>query len=46
MRRNPWPLVIPCHRVVGARDIGGYAGSRDPSSAQISLKNWLLAREA
>ena len=45
MRRNPWPLVIPCHRVVGARDIGGYAGSRDPDSAQISLKNWLLARE-
>ena len=45
MRRNPWPLVIPCHRVVGARDIGGYAGSRDPGSAQISIKNWLLARE-
>lgn len=45
MRRNPWPLVIPCHRVVGARDIGGFAGSRDPASAQISIKNWLLARE-
>jgi methylated-DNA-[protein]-cysteine S-methyltransferase len=45
MRRNPWPLVIPCHRVVGVRDIGGYAGTRDPDSAQISLKNWLLARE-
>ena len=46
MRRNPWPLVIPCHRVVGARDIGGYAGSRDPASRRISLKKWLLAREA
>lgn len=24
-RLNPIPLVIPCHRVTAARDIGGYA---------------------
>ena len=46
MRRNPWPLAIPCHRVVGARDVGGYAGSRDPAGRRVSLKKWLLAREA
>jgi methylated-DNA-[protein]-cysteine S-methyltransferase len=46
MRRNPWPLAIPCHRVVGARDLGGYAGSRDPAGPLVSLKKWLLAREA
>jgi methylated-DNA-[protein]-cysteine S-methyltransferase len=46
MRRNPWPLAIPCHRVVGVRDLGGYAGSRDPASSVVSLKKWLLAREA
>jgi O-6-methylguanine DNA methyltransferase len=46
MRRNPWPLVIPCHRVVGAHDLGGYAGSRNPSSRRMMLKKWLLAREA
>lgn len=46
MRRNPWPLAIPCHRVVGARDLGGYAGSRNPSSRRMMLKKWLLAREA
>jgi methylated-DNA-[protein]-cysteine S-methyltransferase len=46
MRRNPWPLAIPCHRVVGARDLGGYAGSRDPAGPRVSLKKWLLGREA
>ncbi|MFZ4723262.1 MAG: methylated-DNA--[protein]-cysteine S-methyltransferase [Phycisphaerales bacterium] len=46
MRRNPWPLAIPCHRVVGTRDLGGYAGSRNPGSRRLMLKKWLLARES
>ncbi|NBX25138.1 MAG: methylated-DNA--[protein]-cysteine S-methyltransferase [Planctomycetes bacterium] len=46
MRRNPWPLLIPCHRVVGVRDLGGYAGTRDPASRRLDLKRWLLEREA
>jgi len=25
---NPWPLLVPCHRVVGSRDLGGYGGGR------------------
>ena len=24
LRRNPIPVIIPCHRVVGSRDLGGY----------------------
>jgi|LDZT01.1.fsa_nt_gi methylated-DNA-[protein]-cysteine S-methyltransferase len=24
LRRNPTPLVIPCHRVVGEKDVGGF----------------------
>lgn len=36
--RNPWPLVIPCHRVVGGRGPGGYGGGR-------ALKEALLAWE-
>ena len=46
MRRNPWPLAIPCHRVVGVRDLGGYAGSRDPADPRLRLKRWLLELEA
>ncbi|WP_437479146.1 methylated-DNA--[protein]-cysteine S-methyltransferase [Sorangium sp. So ce1014] len=37
--RNPVCLVIPCHRVVGARgDLTGYAGG-------LPRKRWLLAHE-
>jgi methylated-DNA-[protein]-cysteine S-methyltransferase len=39
MARNPVPLVIPCHRVVGASGPGGYAGG-------AALKARLLALEA
>ena len=36
---NPIPLVIPCHRVVGANgSLAGYAGG-------LSNKRWLLAHE-
>jgi len=40
LRANPVPIVIPCHRVVGADgDLVGYAGRR------IALKQRLLAVE-
>jgi len=35
---NPLALIIPCHRVVGAHSLGGFAGS-------VSLKRRLLERE-
>jgi len=41
---NPLPLVIPCHRVVGAQGaLGGFmhAATGDP----IAIKRWLLAHE-
>lgn len=41
MRRNPVPLFIPCHRVVGASGPGGFAGSSSPG-----MKTRLLALEA
>jgi methylated-DNA-[protein]-cysteine S-methyltransferase len=40
---NRLPLVIPCHRVVGARDIGGFMHSRRGQG--IAVKRWLLAHE-
>lgn len=38
MARNPVPLLIPCHRVVGRRGFGGFA-------AGLALKRRLLALE-
>lgn len=29
LRRNPLPLIIPCHRVVGSRGVGGYSPGVD-----------------
>lgn len=38
--RNPIPLIVPCHRVVGAEGLGGYSADGGPS-----LKARLLAHE-
>ncbi|MFZ5579344.1 MAG: methylated-DNA--[protein]-cysteine S-methyltransferase [Pseudomonadota bacterium] len=42
LRANPIPILIPCHRVVGARGLGGYAGASAEGQAR---KRWLLAHE-
>jgi len=40
LRKNPYPLIIPCHRVIRSNgDMGGYGGRQDPRKAR------LLARE-
>lgn len=36
---NPWPIFIPCHRVVSSTGIGGYTGGLD-------VKRFLLDLEA
>ena len=41
---NHLPLVIPCHRVVAADGIGGFAHATD--GYLIEVKRWLLAHEA
>jgi O-6-methylguanine DNA methyltransferase len=39
MNRNPLPIVLPCHRVVGANgSLTGYGGGLD-------RKEWLLRLE-
>ncbi len=42
-RANPTPIVVPCHRVVAAGDLGGFAGAR--SGALVAKKRWLLEHE-
>ncbi|MDD3518952.1 MAG: methylated-DNA--[protein]-cysteine S-methyltransferase [Chromatiales bacterium] len=40
---NPIPIVIPCHRVVSARGVGGYDGHT--SGPVLARKIWLLEHE-
>lgn len=40
---NPYPLIVPCHRVVAASGIGGFAKHDD--GFHIGVKQWLLAHE-
>lgn len=42
-RQNPYPLLIPCHRVVGVRGIGGFCGQREGSL--VAIKRWLIAHD-
>jgi methylated-DNA-[protein]-cysteine S-methyltransferase len=44
LRRNPLPVVVPCHRVVGGSGLGGYAGRTEGAFAEI--KRALLEHEA
>ncbi len=41
---NYFPLVIPCHRVVAAGGIGGFA-NHDDDGYFSRVKRWLLAHE-
>ncbi len=42
-RKNPLPIIIPCHRVVAKNSLGGYAGAR--TGELIEFKKWLLENE-
>lgn len=39
LHRNPWPLIIPCHRVVASDgNVGGYAYGVDLKKMLLSLE--------
>ncbi len=42
-RKNPFPLIIPCHRVIAKTGIGGYAGHT--SGKLLEIKTALLHYE-
>ncbi len=42
-RANAFPILIPCHRVISARGLGGYCGRM--SGPFLDIKRWLLTHE-
>lgn len=42
-RRNPIPIIIPCHRVVAKDGLGGFCGT--VSGEMLVTKQWLLQHE-
>ena len=36
---NPWPIFVPCHRVVAAHGLGGYGGGLDVKRYLLSLES-------
>jgi methylated-DNA-[protein]-cysteine S-methyltransferase len=41
--KNPWSIIVPCHRVVGAQGaLTGYAGGLDRKVALLQLEGALL----
>ena len=42
-RKNPYPLVVPCHRVVSVTELGGYDGQM--GGEKLDIKKKLLAHE-
>ncbi|GLC91408.1 methylated-DNA--protein-cysteine methyltransferase [Cupriavidus sp. TA19] len=42
--QNPLPIVIPCHRVVSARGIGGFSHHAE-DGFYLDVKRWLLRHE-
>jgi methylated-DNA-[protein]-cysteine S-methyltransferase len=46
-RRNPTPILVPCHRVISVSGLGGYDGVGEGAEDDIKLqhKRWLLRHE-
>jgi methylated-DNA-[protein]-cysteine S-methyltransferase len=40
---NPIPIIVPCHRVVGAQGLGGFMHTE--ALFPLTVKRWLLSHE-
>jgi methylated-DNA-[protein]-cysteine S-methyltransferase len=45
LKKNPLPILIPCHRVQCCQSIGGFMGTADPTRLEVQLKRKLIALE-
>jgi methylated-DNA-[protein]-cysteine S-methyltransferase len=44
LAKNPYPIVIPCHRVVSASDMGGFCG--ETCGEKVDFKRKMLEMES
>ncbi|GAB4391248.1 MAG: methylated-DNA--[protein]-cysteine S-methyltransferase [Gammaproteobacteria bacterium] len=42
-RRNPIPIIIPCHRIIARHHLGGFSGQTE--GRFMAIKRWLLTHE-
>ena len=42
-KRNPIPLIVPCHRIVAKHSVGGYEGVTE--GHRLDRKKWLIKHE-
>ncbi len=45
LRKNPLPILIPCHRILASNSLGGFMGASDPSRPEMKLKQRLMHLE-
>ena len=45
LRKNPLPILIPCHRILACNSMGGFMGTVDPSQPELQLKRRLMTLE-
>lgn len=46
MRKNPFPLFFPCHRVIASNaTLGGFMGTNTAGCSELALKKQLLQNE-
>jgi methylated-DNA-[protein]-cysteine S-methyltransferase len=45
LKKNPIPILIPCHRVLSLTSIGGFMGVIDPTQPELKLKRRLMILE-
>ncbi len=45
LRKNPLPILIPCHRITASNSMGGFMGCVDPSQPEMLLKRKLVLLE-
>ncbi len=45
MRRNPWPIIVPCHRVLASNGgLGGFAGGLEMKRRLLEIERQALSR--